>query len=248
VLGKGGSGGGGDSATGTPTGTATGGTATSGASQPAKTFPPGTVIYTDDFSDNSGQWDTTTEGRFRDGFRKGTYFQEILQDPSNGVQVFAASVPRSPDTNDLGDVVVTATATKVAGSGPSGYGIACRTGGNTTSYYFVVGATGGWAIEKSGPGGQAVLSPLKSTNGKIQKGNNAPNVIQGECTGGADGTPVTHTMTVNGTKVGQVVDTPDVQVDADSPGVLSSGTIGLVSVGNKGLQVEFDDLQVKAAG
>ena len=66
--------------------------------------------------------------------------------------------------------------------------------------------------------------------------------------GGADGGPVTLTLFVNGKKVGEVQDTPEAQVDGDSPGTLASGTVGLVAVGNKGLEVNFDDFEVKAAG
>ena len=205
-----------------------------------------TIYFSDDFSDNSGQWDSTTEGKFRDGIQNGKYVQEILQDPNGGVQVFAASTARTPDLDNLGDVSVQVTATKTAGSGANGYGLACRTGGGTLSYYFVVGSTGGWAIEKSDAGGQPVLK--QGTDPFIKKGNNAPNTIRGVCVGGTKGTPVTLTLFVNGHKVDSVQDTPDAQVPGDTAGVFSAGTVGLVSVGNKGLTVEFDDFRVEAAG
>ncbi len=138
------------------------------------------------------------------------------------------------------------TATKVAGAGANGYGLACRTGGGTVSYYFVVGSTGGWAIEKSDGVNQPVLA--NGTDPIIKKGNNAPNEIRGDCVGGADGGTVALTLSVNGKQIGTTTDTPDAQVPGDSPGTIASGTVGLVSVGNKGLEVHFDDFQVKAPG
>jgi hypothetical protein len=230
-----------------PSGGSPSGQATSGPSGTPKTFAPGTVIYTDDFSDNSGKWDQTTEGRFKDGFSNGVYFQQILQNPdANGIQVFAASTARAPEVDNLGDVTVEVTATKTAGAGQNGYGIACRTGGGTNSYYFVIGSTGGWAIEKSVPGGQPQLA--FGTDQFIRKGDNAPNDIKGTCVGGTNGTPVTLTLVVNGHLIRKVQDTPGVDVSGDTAGVYPAGTIGLVSVGNKGLRVEFDNLKVTAAG
>jgi hypothetical protein len=222
------------------------GTGTSPPPQTIQSFAPGTLIYRDDFSDNSGGWDETSQGGFRDGIRDGVYFQAIKRNNPGGPQVFASSSSRDPAVQDLGDVSVTVTATKVAGQGANGYGLACRTGGSTVSYYLVVGSTGGWAIEKSDGVNQPVLT--KGTDPIIRKGNDAPNQIRGDCVGGQDGGPVALTLFVNGKQVGTVQDTPDAQVPGDSPGTLAQGTVGLVSVGDKGLEIQFDDFEVKAAG
>jgi serine/threonine-protein kinase len=238
VLGGGGNGGGGTDGAQSQSPPGTTGTTS------VQTFAPGTVIFGDDFSDNSNGWDETTQGGFADGLRNGKYFEEIRQQGTGTSQVFASSAARDPRVTNAGDVVVTVTATKTAGSGKNGYGIGCRTGGGTVSYYFVVSSLGHWAIEKSDAAGQPILAT--AADPIIKKGNDASNVIQGECVGGAGGTPVTLTMTVNGKKVGQFQDTPAVQTPFDAPGVLPSGTVSLVSVGNKGFTVQFDDLVVRA--
>ena len=160
--------------------------------------------------------------------------------------MFAPAFARVPAVQNLGDVSVSVTGTKVAGQGLNGYGIACRTRGNTRSYYLVVGSTGAWAIEKSDGVNQPVLA--QGTDPNIKKGNDAPNALRAECVGGANGTPVALTLFVNGKQVGTAQDTPDAQVSGDSPGTLESGTVGLVAVGNKGLEVDFDDFVVKAPG
>jgi Protein kinase domain len=232
VLGKGGGGGGGG-ATGTPT-----------TFPSARSFAPGTVIYTDAFSDNSGRWDQADQPNFRVGIEGGRYAERIEQTTSP--QTFAASFPRVPRLAVLGDVSVRVEATKLAGPLPDGAGIACRTNGNTLSYYFVIGSNGGWAIEKSDGVHQPQLA--SGTSPFIVKGEGQPNTIRGDCVGGTGGSAVTLTMYVNGNRVGSVQDTPAVDVPGDSPGVYPTGTAGLVAVGNKGFAVAFDRFEVVAAG
>src|SRR5205814_7039270 len=84
-----------DGNAGGPSGSPSGGGSSPTAS--IRQFPAGTVVYRDGFDDNSGKWDITTEGRFRDGVRNGKYFEEVRQSPSSGVQVFAAAFPHTPD-------------------------------------------------------------------------------------------------------------------------------------------------------
>jgi serine/threonine-protein kinase len=208
----------------------------------ARTFEPGTVIFQDDFTDSSGGWDQVNQAKFAEGIADGSYFQEIkvTQNP----QAFATAFPHVPDVRNLGDVTVTATARKVAGTGKlNAWGVACRSGGNTESYYFVIDATGDWAIEKSDGVNQPLL--VHGTDPTIKRGQ-AANTIRADCTGGADG--VRLALSVNGNEVADFTDTPEEQVPGDSPPVLTSGTVGLVTVGSKGLRVEFDDFEVKAAG
>jgi len=218
------------------------GPVTTGIAPTAKAFPAGTVIYADDFHDNSGKWDETSQGGFHIGLRGGRYFEEIKR--TSTPQVFAPAFPGLPELAVLGDVRVAVTATKVAGTGPNGFGLACRTNGDTLSYYLVVSTTGGWAIEKSDGQNQPVL--LQGTSPFIRKGERAGNVIEGSCAGGVGNTPVTLTLFVNGNQLGSVQDTPDIDVQGDSPGVYPTGTVGLVTVGNLGLRVEFDDFSIRA--
>jgi Protein kinase domain len=233
VLGKGSGGGGG--AEESPT--------SPGSSTTTNQIPPGRRIFSDAFSNRDGLWDDADQGPFRTGYRDGGYEQEVKvnTDPLT----FAAGFPHLPVVQALGDVSVTVKAQKLAGVGPTNaWGISCRTGANTKSYYFVITAATDWAIEKSDGVNQPVLAQGKDP--VIRRGH-APNDIRGDCVGGDAG--VRLTMFVNGKLVGQYTDTPepDPQVSGDSPGVFPTGTVGLVSVGNKGLVVHFDDFDVRAA-
>jgi hypothetical protein len=107
----------------------------------------------------------------------------------------------------------------------------------------VITATGAWGIEKSDGVNQPLLT--QGTDPSIKRGQ-ATNTIRADCTGGEDG--VRLVLTVNGNKVADFTDTAEEQVPGDTPPVFTSGTVGLVTVGSKGLRVQFDDFEVKAAG
>jgi hypothetical protein len=213
-----------------------------GSSATARSFPPGTVIFRDDFSSDAGKWDESDPRDFREGIREGAYVQEIKV--STTPQAFAPGFPHVGEVQNLGDVSVTVTAQKVTGVGPTnGWGLACRTGANTKSYYFVITSATDWAIEKSDGVNQPILDSGKDP--AIRRGH-AANTIRADCVD--EGDSVRLTMFVNGEQVGQFTDTQESQVPGDSPPVFHVGTVGVVSVGDKGLVVRFDGFEAKAAG
>ncbi|MFL5799535.1 MAG: serine/threonine-protein kinase [Actinomycetota bacterium] len=217
----------------------------SGSAASSRGVAPGTVIMSDDFSNDSGRWDQFDQANVRELVSSdGTYLQEIKQqaDPP----VFAAGFPHTRAVAKLGDVSVAAQARVVQSQGVrNAYGVGCRTEGSTRSYYFIITATGRWAIEKSDGVHQPALA--HGTSPLIVRGGDV-NTIQGACVGGAGGSGVTLTLSVNGQVVKRFVDTPESDVQDDPPGVFATGTVGLLSIGNKGLEVEFDHFVVKAAG
>ena len=231
ILGKG-SGGGGVAQS--PTG------AGPSSSSSARSFAPGTVILRDDFSSNAGKWDEANQRSFREGIQDDAYFQgiKVTTDPAS----FAPGFPHVPQAQDLGDISVTVNAQKVAGVGPTNaWGVACRTGANTKAYYFAITSATDWAIEKSDGVNQPLL--VQGKDPAILRGH-GQNTIRADCVD--EGDSVRLTMFVNDHRVGQFTDTPESQVDGDTPPVFHTGTVGLVSVGNAGLLVHFDDFEVKA--
>jgi hypothetical protein len=209
-------------------GTTTSTTPPGGCPGGRSTAAPGAVIFSDAFGDRSGQWDETSTDASTTGYVSGAY--RILLKRKGGL-ANADAGPHVPGVQCLGDVRVSADVTKVVGGGNSTFGIACRRTTGTNEYYFVIRANGAYAIEKGG-------TQLKVSSTPQIKQGNATNHLEAECSGGAGSSPVTLKLWVNGVLVDSVEDPTD---------SFSVGSVGVTARGPAGLDIRFDNFQVKQA-
>ena len=209
-------------------GTTTSTTPPGGCARASSSAGPGAVIFSDAFGDRSGQWDETNTDAATTGYESGAY--RILLKMQGGL-ANADAGPHVPEVQCLGDVRVSADVTKVVGGGNSTYGIACRRTTGTNEYYFVIRANGAYAIEKGGTQLKVGRTP------QIKQGN-ATNHLQSECSGGAGGSPVDLKLWVNGVLVDSVEDPTD---------SFPIGSVGVTAKGPAGLDIRFDNVQVRQA-
>ena len=133
----------------------------------------------------------------------------------------------------LARVDVRVRVTKVAGAGPDGFGIACRTSAVNNSYFLVIGSSqGGFLIEKNANGTPDLLTTQGASSSDINSGN-ATNRLRAICEPFQGG--VRLTLFVNGVKLSPVT-------DLSQP--LGPAEIGITATGPKGTEVLFDDFSV----
>jgi hypothetical protein len=211
------------------------------------------VLVRDEFDDPDTGWET--ESVFPDevtqGYVDGRYEIRFLETAQPNRFAVAADGANSVDS---GNVRVSAEVTILGEpAGREGFGLSCRVGPGSgalrSAYYIVVGADGGWAIQKLSPGQDRPETLAAFDEGDPNADVAAPvdaggeNEIQVACTGPDDG-PVALALTVNGTEIGSAVD------DGDQTPVLPPGGAGMAAAGPNrqnpaGFAVAFDEFIVE---
>lgn len=195
-------------------------------------------LYAEDFSDPGSGWPDTTEGGATQGYVAGRY--EVRFDETAAPDAFVVATPPS-GTVEAGDVRIRVAATILGESRSKrdGFGVTCRSS-DRGAYYFIVGTSGGWSIQKLPEGRSTPRTLLDSSDDPIAVPIRRVNRIVAECTG-PDGGPVSLFLSVNGVELPRVV---------DAERVLPAGTVGLTVAGPTeadpaGLAVAFDDLVIE---
>ena len=195
--------------------------------------PVPTVLVEDGFADNAFQWEEQDQnGISREIVNDRYRFVATGQAPPDA---FAVSIgaTRSFVIEDTQVSTTSIVIDKGGGGISNGIGLTCRYTG-ADGYYFLIGTSGRWEIQKLVAGGEPTVLASAPGDVAIRPGVGASNTLVATCIGGSGGTPATLTFTVNGKQIASVV-------DDQSPIVAGGG--GIAVVGQSGLVVEFEDFE-----
>jgi serine/threonine protein kinase len=213
----------------------------------------GNVLLRDEFEDPNTGWETESDfpDEVTQGYVDGRYEIRFLETAQPNRFAVAAD---GADSVDSGNVQVSAEVTILGEpGGREGFGLSCRVGPGSgalrSAYYVVVGANGGWAIQKltQGQDRPETLAAFDEQNpdanvpAPVDAGGE--NEVQVACTGPDDG-PVTLALSVNGAEIASAVD------DGDQTPVLPPGGAGMAAAGPNrqspaGFAIAFDEFIVE---
>jgi hypothetical protein len=183
------------------------------------------VLFSDDFSNTSGNWDKHTDDNFTTNYHEDAY--RILVNAQN-YDAWA-----NPDDLKFTDVQVEVDATKNAGPDTNDYGIICRYSGKDSYYYGVIASDGYYGIyKKTAEGGRELGSGGEQFSDKIPTGA-VTNHIRFDCNGS------TLSLYVNGVLIDQQTDSSYTQ-----------GNVGLIAgtYSQTGADILFDNFIVYEPG
>lgn len=208
--------------------------------------PEGTVVFEDDFSDETSGW---TIGELPNGvisYQEGQYLLTLndLPNVAVGSNSVLEGAKRDPKLESLENVSVSVKATKLADVAGN-FGLSCHEQPNSSgSYAAVIDTTGDWVIGKASTSG---FKELKDSNGNTTRGvssvindNTGDNELRMDCV--TKGSAITVTLYVNGKLVGE-------GTDDDSP--LPAGPVGLTADSTAPVccnSVAFDDIEIRDLG
>jgi len=178
-----------------------------------------TLAFHDDFS--SGRyWPVETEAKMKLYYSANGY---VMENPIKGVVAFSVR------GDQYADVRVEVVGSRISGPHDGYYGVICHFSDASHYYLFAVSSDGWYGIAKRQPGDLVFIQEGNDTTA-IYTGN-APNIIRGDCAGGA------LTLWVNGHKLLRVEDSS-----------YSAGAVGmaLVTRSDENYVVIFDDFEVYA--
>ncbi len=180
----------------------------------------GTVIYADDFSDESSGWDVVSEADYSVGYRNGAYEIELQAD-----RTFVWSIAGQ----DFSDVVVSADAQVVRPTGEGDFGVICRYQDGDNYYGLEVSEDGYFTIWKREGGEFFPLLDWQSSD--ILQPDGSAVSLSAACTGSV------LQLAVNGIVLAEVQDSTFFRGDV---GVIAGtwDTVGLV--------IAFDNFIVRA--
>lgn len=199
---------------------------------------PGAAFF-DDFADPSTGWETQAGG-VTQGYEEGRYQIRMNEDATPGVFAVATGGTRSAGLS-LTDQRVSVDV-RILGESDSrrdGFGVSCRVSPEGDAYYFIVGTSGGWSIQKLTAGRNNTRTLLDSNEVPTSVPIRDVNEVAAECTGG-ESEPATLRLTVNGTELPEVED-PDDPFGAGAAGMAVAGPTLFEPAG---LAVSFDDFRV----
>jgi hypothetical protein len=170
---------------------------------PVDTGGPGTLVFTDDFTDSSSGWSTET-------LASGTSFAY----GSGGFLVTAVGdlnhFDDSPWTTAYDQLAMAATGTQAGNiTTNTGLGVACFRGSGSSQlfYEFMLYSDGGWTVERGlGPFGSAKYKVIKEGSGAPKPGS-TPVTVQAACMK-VDAKTVRLILAVNDKTVADVTDAP----------------------------------------
>lgn len=170
------------------------------------------VLFEDSFSSNANSWnEKSNDPDYSAAVAGGGYNVKVTTDTT--VNLESTSAPK-------GDSVSVEATYKSNQVDPQNsiIGVLCRRSDKgDTFYYGQITTDGYWGIFKRVNGSSTPLKTAPATaNPAIKGGSGATNVVRLDCDGAA-GSPVTLTLTVNGTKIDQVTESAP----------LDAGTFGL---------------------
>jgi len=152
----------------------------------------GEVIYADDFSSISNQWDYWHDiSSSAASVHKGKFLMVISNDNSD---IFSTT------PYDVPDVHLQTVGRKVFGGDDNVYGLVCRYMDNRNHYGFLISSDGYWAIVKRIDGMQRLLGSQTMAYHEGINQRETENVIEAVCAGN------TLTLHVNGQKLAEVED------------------------------------------
>jgi len=198
--------------------------------------PAGAALF-DDFSDPSTGWETGTDAGVTAEYKDGSYEVRMGQDSDPGaLQVSTGGTEQAGLSLQDQRVSVKARILGESDSKRDGFGLTCRAS-QAGAYYFIVGTTGGWSIQKRVGARQNPKILVDSSQEPTPVPIRDVNDVKVECTG-SDTT--TLLLTVNG------VELPPVTDDQDP---LLAGFAGMAVAGPTvfepdGLAIAFDDFTV----
>jgi hypothetical protein len=168
--------------------------------------PPGGILFEDDFSDESGEWDEITDEYGTTAYADGEYLIKVAEPMS-----FLFS-----DPDEAGSYTDTRIDVDVLASDDAFHdmGVVCRVLDSDNFYYFIIASDGYYAIGKFKDGEDTLLGTdemLYDEDGVINL-DVADNHIRADCIGD------TLTLYANGEELQQVKDSD-----------FSKGTVGLIA-------------------
>jgi hypothetical protein len=179
------------------------------------------VLFSDDFSSTSGNWDKYTDENMTTNYSENAY--RILVNAQN-YDAWA-----NPDDLKFTDVQVEVDALKNAGPDTNDYGIICRYTGLDSYYYGVIASDGYYGIyKKVAEGGKELGTGGEQYTDKITPGA-ATNHIRFDCIGS------TLSLYVNGNLIDQQTDNS-----------YAEGNVGLIAgtYSQTGVDILFDNFIV----
>jgi serine/threonine protein kinase len=195
--------------------------------------------FLDDFSDPSTGWETGTDAGVTAEYLDGRYDVRMGKDADPGAFKVATGGTEQAGLSLLDErVSVDARILGESDSRRDGFGLTCRAS-QAGAYYFIVGTTGGWSIQKRI--GEQKNPKVLADSSQVQ--TPVPirdvNQLRAVCSG-AGSEPASLTLTVNGVELPPVV-------DRDDP--LPAGFAGMAVAGPTvfepdGLAVAFDEFRV----
>ena len=198
---------------------------------------PAAAAFFDDFSDPSTGWETGTDAGVTAEYKDGSYEVRMGQDSDPGaLQVSTGGTEQAGLSLQDERVGVEVRILGESDSKRDGFGLTCRAS-RAGAYYFVVGTTGGWSIQKRVGERQNPQILADSSQVPTPVPIRDANDVRAECTG-SDTT--TLRLTVNGVAL------PPVKDDQDP---LPAGFAGMAVAGPTvfepdGLAIGFDDFTV----
>jgi len=198
---------------------------------------PAGATYFDDFSDPSTGWETGTQAGVTTEYADGSYQVRMNQDADPGaLQVATGGAEQAGLSLQDQRVSVQARILGESDSKRDGFGLTCRAS-QAGAYYFIVGTTGGWSIQKRvGERANAQIlvdSSQVPTPVPIRDEND----LEVECTGS---NRTTLRLTVNGVALPPFVDRED-PLPAGFPGMAVAGPTVFEP---DGLAIAFEDFRV----
>ena len=179
------------------------------------------VLFSDDFTDTSKKWEQVSETS-----RTTDYYNSAYRITINN---FDSDTWANPKGESFTDTRIEVDATKNSGPDDNDFGVICRYTAVDKFYYGVISSDGFYAIMKmTSTGGAPIGSKNMAESDLITKGA-ATNHIRFDCVGS------TLTLYVNGTQLGQQMDTE-----------YSAGNVGLVAgtFSEVGTDILFDNFFV----
>jgi serine/threonine protein kinase len=171
----------------------------------ANSGPAGAAFF-DDFSDPSTGWETGTDAGVTTEYTDGRYEVRMGKDANPGaLRVSTKGTEDAGLTLQDQRVSVQAQILGQSDSKRDGFGLACRAS-PAGAYYFIVGSTGGWSIQKRIGDQQNARVLVDSTEVPTPVPIRDENEISAECTGSAK---TSLTLTVNGVELPPFVDRDD---------------------------------------
>lgn len=181
------------------------------------------VLFQDDFSNKSGDWDTVR----REGEGITDYEGEAYQ---IRVDTVNTDVWANPGDQSFGDVRVEVKATKQAGGTDNNdFGVICRYKDESNFYFFIISSDGFYGIGKVKDGAQELIGMDNMMPSDAINIGDQSNQLRADCKG------TTLTLNVNGQEV-------DSQTDAD----FTEGNVGLLAGTFEEIYTDilFDDFKV----
>jgi len=179
----------------------------------------GKSLFRDDFSNTNSGWPNQAGQAYYTGGGYGIVVDDIR------------STISATHGQNLSEVVIDVTATKIGGPDENLFGVVCRYQDQNNFYFLAVSSDGKYGIGKFVNGQETLLGADDMQPNIIIHQGNTTNILTASCTGN------TLQLTVNGTQLATVQDD-----------TFSSGDVGLL-VGTFGLQgayILFDDFIVSA--